>query len=156
MDCEVLAPGEGLVRVSACPHPFSMARVDLSVEAGATLAEIFARAQPDAVLRRHAHVFVGDHYIPRENWHRVRPKPGTTVSIRVVPSGGGGGGGKNPLRTILMIAVLAAATAVSAGALGPGGLALLGPAFASGATGAVALSVGVPILGEVVIAAEAP
>jgi hypothetical protein len=120
-----------------------MARVDLSVEAGATLAEIFAQAQPDAVLRRHAHVFVGDHYIPRENWHRVRPKPGTTVSIRVVPSGGGGGGGKNPLRTILMIAVLAAAVVV------PGAI-FSAPflATAGGALAAAGVSTAIPICGD--------
>ena len=149
---EILAPGQGLVRVSACPHPFSMARVDLSVEAGATIAEIFARAQPDAVLRRHAHVFVGDHYIPRENWHRVRPKPGTTVSIRVVPSGGGGGG-KNPLRTILMIAVLVGAAAISGGALA--GVFGAGTLLA-GSTGATIVAAGVGLVGSLLVNAIAP
>jgi hypothetical protein len=152
---ESLAPGEGLVQVSACAHPFRTARVDFTVEAGATIAEILAQAQPDSALRTAAHVFIGGNYIPRENWHRVRPKPGTTVAVRVVPMDGGGSGGKkNPLRTVLMIAVLVAAAAVSGGALGPAGLGLFGPAFAAGATGASLAGLAVPLAGDLAINLE--
>jgi hypothetical protein len=155
---EIIRPGEGQIRVSAIARPFSMARIDFAVEAGATLAEIFAQAQPDGILRRHAHIFVGDCHIPRENWRLVRPKPGAHVTIRVLPMdpGGGGGGKKNPLRTILTIAVLAAAAAVSGGALGPAGLAIFGSSFAAGATGATLLAAGIGIVGSLLVNAIAP
>jgi hypothetical protein len=96
------------VRLVACPHPFAAARVDLTVEAGLTIAEILEVAQADPILRRFAAVYVGDHFVPREHWRRVRPKPGSLVALRVVPQGGD----RKVLRTLLTIAVVAAAIAV--------------------------------------------
>lgn len=107
------------LRVVASPHPFSDRTVDMEMEVGGTVLDLMRAAGCDKALLGHAHVFITDRamtrdlaYIPRENWHRVRPKPGMYLSIRVVPTGGGGGGGKNPLRTILTIAVIAAAFVV--------------------------------------------
>jgi hypothetical protein len=108
------------VRVIACPRPFSAERLEIELPAGATLEEILAAAQPDPVLLRHAHVFLDDWPVPPENWRHVRPKAGHTITLRVVPQGGGGGG-KNPLRTVLSLAVLAASFA--APGLLPAGLA---------------------------------
>lgn len=82
--------------------------MDVVLPAGGTLAEMLEIAQPDPRLRRHAHIFIADHKIAPCYWRSVRPKHGQTVTIRVVPTGGGGGG-KNPLRTVLTIAVIAAA-----------------------------------------------
>lgn len=104
------------LRIVASPHPFSAATADMEIPAGGTVLDLMMAAGCDKALIGHAHVFIVDRamtkeaiYIPRENWARVRPKPGMHVSIRVVPGkGGGGGGGKNPLRTILTIAVMAA------------------------------------------------
>lgn len=114
-------------RLIAAPHPFKVASVDLAVPEGLTVAEIVDVAQPDPILLQHAHVWVGDQYVPRDRWRYVRPKPGVTVTVRVVPmGGGGGGGGKSPTRTILMIAVIAAAAY-----FGPA----LGTALVNGVTG---------------------
>jgi hypothetical protein len=105
------------------PRPFSTERLDTLMPVGLTLKEMLEATQPDSLLLAHAHVYVGDQYIPRDRWHRVRPKSGVRVTCRVVPAGGGGGGGgKSPMRIILTIAVVAAA-------------AYLGPQFAAYMTG---------------------
>lgn len=101
-------PGPGEVRVSGLFHPFRFDdRRDYMAPAGATIAEMLAATGADPILLRSAYVFLGDDLIAREYWHVVRPKPGTAVTVRVVPQGGGGG--KNPLATVLSIAVIAAA-----------------------------------------------
>jgi uncharacterized membrane protein YoaK (UPF0700 family) len=100
-------------RVVARQHPFSTELTGRTVRAGATIAELLAEVVPDRVLHRYALVSLIDDALtgeamalPREVWTRVRPKPGTRVQITLVPMGGGGG--KNPLRTVLSIAVIAA------------------------------------------------
>jgi hypothetical protein len=105
---DIRASTPDAVRLAVCPHPFAAERVDLSVEAGLTIAEILEVSQADPVLRRFAVVYVGDHLVPREHWRCVRPKPGCLVAVRVVPQGGD----RKVLRTLLTIAVVAAATAV--------------------------------------------
>jgi hypothetical protein len=133
LDGEIIGPGDDL-RIVACPEPFNTRRIDRHTPAGVSLAELLEEIQPNPVLRRHAHISIGDHLVPPENWHRVRPKAGTTVYIRVVPSGGGGS--SKILRILLTFAVLAAAIAapyaipgiagVAAGALiAPGGRLLI-------------------------------
>jgi len=102
-----LVKSEG-VRVVAVPHPFKVQRVDMVVADNNSLGDILALAQPDTVLRRHAHIVLNDKIIPRSEWEAVYPKMNDLVTIRVVPMGGGGGG-KNPLRTILTVAIIAAA-----------------------------------------------
>jgi len=108
---EIIRPSDESIEVFAAPHPFTTELHEFTVPAGISLAEILEESQPDPFLRRHAHIFIGDELIPRENWSLVRPKPGTRVTIRVIPgdSGGGGEGGKDPLRIILLIAVVALA-----------------------------------------------
>jgi hypothetical protein len=152
---EVIPPGGEDVRVVAAHHPFKVERTDQQMLAGLTLAEMLERAQPDPVLRRHARIMLGDWEVPREHWHRVRPKPGTTVTIRVVPHGGGGGD-KNPLRTVLSIAVIAAAAFVSGGGLGAV-FASSGEAFAIlGTTGAAIAGAGIAVAGSLAINALIP
>ena len=97
---------DGQVRIVAAPHPFKTERVDFWLPEGRTVQEYLDIAQPDPGLMMNAHVFVGDQYVPRECWSRVRPKAGVTVTARVVPTGGGSGG-KSPLRIFMMIAVMA-------------------------------------------------
>lgn len=46
--------------------------------------------------------------VPAEFWLSVRVKPGMSIAFALVPGKGGGGGGKNPVRTLLSIAVVAA------------------------------------------------
>lgn len=100
------------MQVIAANHPLRSDIIDLAVQDGLTLAEILEQAQPDPILRAHAHIFVGDVRVPRQRWGQVRPKASSTVTIRVVAQGGGGGS-KNPLRTIMTIAVMAFAPQVA-------------------------------------------
>ncbi|MEN2977856.1 host specificity factor TipJ family phage tail protein, partial [Tistrella arctica] len=75
---------------------------------GATLAEMVAAAGISGVRLTATHVEIGGHMIPRDRWHRVRPRAGMMVTVRVLPLGGGGDGNK-VVRSLLMIAVVAAA-----------------------------------------------
>jgi len=100
--------------------------------------------QPDPALRRFAHVYVGDDYIMPTWYAHVRPKAGALVTLRVVPQGGGGG--KNPLRTILMIGILAASLAVGYFGAAP----LLGSAFGAGTFGATLLAGGIALAGSLI------
>lgn len=140
LDGEVLPPGEGGVIVAAAPHPFLSERTVATVPAGLTIAEMLDRVQPDRSLHRYAHVAIGDWPVPAEHWHRVRPKPGTHVTINAIVPRGGGEGGKNPLRILLTIAV-----SVAAFALGPELGLLIGPSLGLG--GATAVALGQAIVG---------
>lgn len=165
------------VRLIAKPLPFSTATEEREVPAGLTVLEMVRLVMPDHRLVKYAEVTITNadmtcepHVIVREHWHAITPKPGTSVSVVVVPRGGGGGG-KSPLRTILMIAVMAAAFIVPqlaiAGYLGVGaqtamaglanfGLSLgLSPSLAvSFATGIV--SSAISLVGTLLINAIAP
>jgi predicted phage tail protein len=124
--------------VTALLNPFTNERVERTVTEGMTIAEIMDCVGADPVLAANAHVYVGEWYVPKERWHSVRPRAGVKVAVRafIAPHGGGSGGGKDILRTVLIVAVLAAA------------LAFGGPLGASiGLTGALATSVGQAVIG---------
>lgn len=126
--------------------------------AGLSIAEIVART-PDLPpwFMQHGEVTWGGVIVPREAWHRVRPKYdpcGRNVMHLHLPLQGGGSGGI--IRTVAMIAVVVAAVAVSGGALGPAGLGLLGAEFAAGAFGATALGAAISIGGSLAVAALTP
>ena len=102
--------------VSCCPHPFEQRRVDYAVPAGLTIAEIVELIQPDPLLRMHGVAFLGEQAVERQHWHRVRPKPGTYLSIRLLPAGGGGW----RIAAMVGIAIIAVVTtALTYGALAP-------------------------------------
>jgi predicted phage tail protein len=67
-----------------------------------------------------------------------------------------GGGGKDVLRVIAMIVVMIVAGAISGGALGPAGLALLGEGFAAGGAGAFGLGIAVALGGSMLVNALLP
>jgi len=116
-------------RLIAVPHPFRTESVTHEVPDGLTLADMLEHVQCDPILRRHAHIWIGDHYVPAVNWRRVRPRAGAVVTVKVyAQGGGGGGGGKDPLRTILTLAVVAATIAaqVYLGPFAAAGVAILG------------------------------
>lgn len=107
-------PDRDTIRVIGARSPFAPAS-ERDIPAGSTLHDIVAETIAHSALIPHARVWLSDRAMDHEPaliapdlWPRVRPKPGTAVSVIVVPAGGGGGG-KSPLRTILMIAVMAAA-----------------------------------------------
>jgi hypothetical protein len=141
-----------MLHLSIAPHPFAVERIDQHIVAGATVDDIMAMAQPDALLRRHAHVYLDGHYIPQEKWHRITPKPGTRLSVRMVPMGGGGG--KNPLRTVLSMAVMIASPMLVSGlSAAMGGI---GQMSLMGISGARLLTTGVNLLGRLALNAIAP
>lgn len=102
-------------------------------------------------LRPLAHVWISGAdpradpiYVPPENWRRVRPKPGTTITVRVAPADGGGSG--NPLRIVMAIAVLAASAWI--GSL---------PAIAAlGKVGAAVVQLGVASAGGLLVSSRKP
>lgn len=135
---------DGCLHVSAAPHPFRTARADIFVPEGLSIAEIIERVQPDAFLRMGASVFIGDWKIEECYWRRTYPKQGHLISVRItVHGGGGGGGGKNPMRTIMQIAVLAGAAAFG----GPLAASLGLKGFWVGSTFFTAASIGSAIIG---------
>lgn len=86
-------------------------------------------------------VTINGYQIPEENWSQVRPKPSALVGLNVVA----GKGGKNPLATILSLALLVAAPyiagAATASFIGATGITSLTAAQA--VYGAVRIGVGV-------------
>ena len=112
-EAEIIPPGERMIRCVAAIHPFKVSIVDREYGAGTTIAEMVRDIQPIPELRQFAFVAINGQEIDPINWHRVRPKPGTLVNIRMLPSGGdlfggggGGDGGKNPLAALLSIATI--------------------------------------------------
>lgn len=76
-------------------------------------------------------------------WKKRRVREGDLVRFRLLPRGGGGGGGKNPLRTILQLAVTVVAVIATSfvPTLFPT-LGTVGLAFAKGAVGLAVMSIG--------------
>lgn len=140
---EVISPhgdGPGWLDVVAATRPFAVEVIQRRIPAGQTLIEIVREACGAEILTRHARVWIDDVAIPRENWRRVRPKPGHHVIIRVVPGGGGGGsGGKSPLRIILSLAVVAASFVLGPALGGVLGSAVMGSAWAAASASTVAI-----------------
>jgi hypothetical protein len=107
---------DNAMRVVACPHPFSVARLDFQTPAGATVAELLGRCRLN-YKQVHARVFLDDRLVHNAEWEHIRPDPGQTLTVRVVPTGGGGGG-KDALRIVAMIGVVALAVALAQPELG--------------------------------------
>lgn len=108
------------VRVCARPHPFAAENRLYFLSAGKTLAEMARKVQPDPLLVPYLRCCINNRAVPQEKWRLVRPKAGAEVQFCAVPMGGGGG--KNPLRTVLSLAILASTS-------------FLGSAFAATAFG---------------------
>jgi len=127
-------------------------RIDLTMPEGSTVAEMVAAALPAATPAdlEHARVLLvnerGSIVVPVGKWHRVRPRSGARVVIRIVP-------GKSILRAVLSIVVAIAAVAL-------GQYWAVGLGFTAGTTGfAIASSVigmGVSVLGNLLINALIP
>lgn len=127
------------MKVLAAIHPLRSDHVNITVPVGTTLSDILAEVQPDAMLRSSAHIYIDQHYIPRENWPRVRPKNGATIYVRAFVPPQGGDQGKDLLRNVLIIGVAVAALALG----GPLGGAIF-PFLGAGVGGALAqMAIGV-------------
>lgn len=135
-------------------HPFDPEVQHLAVEPGTTIAAVIERAGLPDSYRSFLRVVVDDRVVPQELWAMARPKAGTVLYVAVVPQGGGGGGGKNPLATILSLA-LVVVTAVYAPGLGAAifeGLGIAASAAVSTAVGAAVIG----LAGSLVINALVP
>ena len=141
---------EPMVEVIACPHPFSMERIYLSMPEGLTLAEILRLAGVPEEADARVFILSGALLygpIAKDQWDRLRPQPGRRVVVRAIPRGGGGADRNKALRTVLQLVVMIVAFALSQW-LGsvladvPGGSAI------AGATG-----LAVNVLGQMAVAA---
>ncbi len=138
-----------MIDVAIVPHPFATERLCHKMMAGRSVADIISHLQPDKGLARHAHAYLNGDYVPRERWVHVTPKAGTVLSIRLVPMGGGGG--KNPLRTVLSLALLVAVPQIAGGLGG-----LFGNATFFGLSIGRGISTGFSLLGQLALNALAP
>ncbi|MCK1536892.1 MULTISPECIES: host specificity factor TipJ family phage tail protein [unclassified Bradyrhizobium] len=110
-------------RALILPHlDVAKARKTLTLPPGLSIGEMVAVVFPELPEHRDVRVVIGGDVIDPALWRRVRPHHGTTVVIRLVPSG------NDTLRSVLSVAVMVAALAVGqfyapgiAGALLPAG-----------------------------------
>lgn len=97
--------------------PFNRVFQKIDAPEGVSIQEIVDIALPQNFKGVEVIVSVGDQVIPRENWATVRPKEHSLVSVNAVPAGDGGGQ-KNPLATVIAVALIAGAP-YAAAALAP-------------------------------------
>ena len=144
-------PGVLLV---AIPNIFDFRQDRRIVRPGLTVAEMVEIVSPHKDWSPYASVQIGADEIPESMWHCVRAREGSAVSIRFVP---GGGGGKNPIATVLTIALMVALPGIGvalSGAMGLAGSGLwLGTTFISAGQ---FLAVGAGVVGSMAINALAP
>lgn len=143
------------------PHPFQNRHYDSVVPDGLTVQQIVETQIADPILRDHCHVYIEDVYIPRDNWRLVRPNPGRTIYVKVVPQGGGGGGGggKNPLRTVLTIAVVVASFTLGgplASGLGIKAVTIAGTTISAASIGGAIISIAGTLLVNVIAPVRPP
>lgn len=142
----------GMLSVSTALHPFCAERVTQQLAAGGSIADIVADTVPQDVPRSYLHAYLDGHFILPENWARVQPHAGTVLTLRMAPRGGGGG--KNPLRTVLSLALIAASPVI-AGAVA-GALGVTAQAAFMGISAGRLITAGVNILGRLALNAIAP
>lgn len=134
-----------LLSVYASPLPFGNRRERVFAVHGQTLEEIVTLASPRMVGVDKI-VLINDEVIPPRHWKKIRPKKNAIVNINIVPQGGGGK--KNPLTTILSIAVMVAAPYA--------GAALGGSLGITSTIGLKVLTAGIGIVGNMLVSALAP
>lgn len=120
---------------------------------GMSLLEIVRSLDVPPYFETHGVVCINAEPVPRSMWAHVRPRPSRAEVIVTlhVPLRGSNAG--SVLKIIAAVAIIAIAAAISGGALGPAGFAILGSAFASGGYGAIALGAAVSIGGALAIGA---
>lgn len=127
------------LKVFSQPAAFPVLKPVGHVPAGSTVREIIAEAYDRGGIpkkyRSSAVVEINGDIVPPEMYDRVKPKVNASVIVNV--SVHGGGGGKNPLATVLSLAVIVAAP-------------YLGSALAPSLVGAVT---GLPIAGGSIVTA---
>jgi hypothetical protein len=135
------------------PHPLQPARgrelLRAEFEPGETLGGYLERTGIAARIRhRPVQVTIDGLRVPRAIWQHCRPKPGTLIQVQALVHGGGDGDGKNPIATVLTIALM-----VAAPYLAPGLAAGMG---VTSVWGIAAVQVGIGIVGGMAINALFP
>ncbi len=138
--------------VTARPYAFSSPDY-LEVASGSTVAEIVRDVHLNAGVpeswRSSALVMIDGEVIEYHRWAIFVPRVGANVVVSTSLYGGGGGG-KNPLRSLLSIAVIAAASWAGPAAFGAAGF------FGKSRVGAALVSGGVMAGGMLLVNAIAP
>lgn len=111
-----------------------------------TLEAMLLQASDGLELSPALWVSINDIEVPRERWARVRPKPGTRIDVVRVTRGGNGG---KILRTVLMVAVVALATAATGGLFG-GAFGLI-PSAVAGSWQAAVLGASISMFGQLAV-----
>ncbi|WP_370194164.1 MULTISPECIES: host specificity factor TipJ family phage tail protein [Aurantimonas] len=106
-------------------------RIEMMVTEGMTIAEMVSAAFPSLSAGRLSmvRVLIGDWTIAAKHWRRVKPKPGMSVVIRIVPQG-------SAIKNVLSVVVSVAAIALGQFYVGPLLAGALG--FTAGSIGATA------------------
>lgn len=91
------------------PHPLLPAqgrRIEYApLVAGESIHEYLVRTGLfDAIGARPVRVTLNGRRVPRDLWRKVRPRPGVLIGVQALVHGGGGGG-KNPISTLLSLAM---------------------------------------------------
>lgn len=68
--------------VALKPHPLKSEQFIAWFPQGSSIAEVLGDIEDDNL-----HVSIRGEYIPREQWERIRPKAGTTISVVRIPQG---------------------------------------------------------------------
>lgn len=141
--------------IFASPLPFSNKQIKATAVVGSTLQQIHDLVLPTRLVGSvDAMIFINGEKIFPANWKRVRPKEGTVINVRIVP-GKGPTGGKNPIATLLTIAVLIAAPyagfALAASLVGTAGI-----TFASVGVLTSVFTATVGVVGALLVNAIAP
>ncbi len=135
------------INVVSAPLPFSNLQTQAFQLPGSSLQQIVDNVVPERYKAAGlgAVVMINGEIIPVEHWDKVKPKANTLVNVRVVPQGGGG---KNPIASLLSIAVL-----IAAPYLAP----IIGAAVGVTSTiGIQLIGAGIGALGRLAISALAP
>jgi hypothetical protein len=151
---ELTVPALAQPRIPVLAAPLidpGQARVELSVPVGLYLDQIVALALPQLLPADYDKCRVvlvtkdGCMPVRQEHWHRIRPRAGVQIVIRLIP-------GKDVLRSVLMVMVAVAAVALGqywalpvAGALG-----------ISTAAASALIGLGVSVIGNLLINALIP
>tara|TARA_B100000686_G_scaffold55286_1_gene59576 strand:+ start:5477 stop:9586 length:4110 start_codon:yes stop_codon:yes gene_type:complete len=139
------------LNIRAIAHPFSLAGIDMIRPVGMSVQDIVNSLSDDRDIQTDALVFINGEFVPCSKWGQIKPKSEAIVTLRVVPEGGGG---KNPLKTVLSVALLAATPYLGA-ALGSGLATQFGGAFSLSITQKI-LAGGLNFAGRLAINALAP
>jgi len=106
IDRHISADVAPAIVVKAMPWIDPARKTSFVVGPNTSVAEIVAAALPGIASLDHVRVTIGDLVVPRDYWASVRPRPGTSVVVRVLPGSG------NLLRSVLTLTVAVAALAL--------------------------------------------